>query len=196
MSWNSLRILDLLDGNVTPVLHRLSAISSCDWSLDQATLPRASSPLRSTVECTSQSVRAQARAGRARDLPRPDRNSTVQFGWPTIVDFIRHVECVRHHAPLRCQSIVSGRGFAFTVRKPLTAENCRFERSDLNTAGKILQFRHNLCRNFVLYMFGKFNKGDNKHHETKTDIYQHSGSSIRVPIDGDIRSASSELRLY
>jgi len=23
--------------------------------------------------------------------------------------------------------------------------------------GKILRFRHNLCRNFVLYTFGKFN---------------------------------------
>jgi len=27
----------------------------------------------------------------------------------------------------------------------------------------------------------------------KTNIYQHSGSSIRVPIDEDVRSASSEL---
>src|SRR5437764_13870461 len=43
---------------------------------------------------------------------------------------------------------------------------------------------------------GKFNQGGNKHHETKTNTYQHSGSSIRVPIDGDVRSASSELRLY
>jgi hypothetical protein len=39
-------------------------------------------------------------------------------------------------------------------------------------------------------------KGGNKHHETKTDIYRHSGSSVRVPIDGDVRSASGELRLY
>ena len=38
-------------------LHRLSATSSCDWSLDQATLPRVSSPLRFTVELTSQRVR-------------------------------------------------------------------------------------------------------------------------------------------
>jgi hypothetical protein len=43
---------------------------------------------------------------------------------------------------------------------------------------------------------GKFNEGGNKHHETKTDIQHHSGSSIRVPIGGDIRSASSELGLY
>jgi len=33
-------------------------------------------------------------------------------------------------------------------------------------------------------------------HETKTNIYQHSGSSIRVPVDGSVRSASSEVRLY
>ena len=36
----------------------------------------------------------------------------------------------------------------------------------------------------------------NKHHETKTNIHQHSGSSLRVPIDGGVRSASSELGLY
>src|SRR6266568_5156125 len=34
------------------------------------------------------------------------------------------------------------------------------------------------------------------HHETKTDIYQHSGSSVRVPIDRDVRSASTGLSLY
>jgi hypothetical protein len=34
------------------------------------------------------------------------------------------------------------------------------------------------------------------HHETKTDIYQHSGSSVRVPIDGVVRSASTGLSLY
>jgi hypothetical protein len=45
-------------------------------------------------------------------------------------------------------------------------------------------------------MFGKFNQGDNKHYETKTDIYQHCGSSIPVPIDGDVRSASTKLGLY
>ena len=39
-------------------------------------------------------------------------------------------------------------------------------------------------------------KEGNKDHETKTDIYQHSGSSVRVPIDGNVRSASSELGLY
>jgi hypothetical protein len=32
--------------------------------------------------------------------------------------------------------------------------------------------------------------------KTKTDIYQHSGSSVRVPIDGDVRSSSTELSLY
>src|SRR5262249_42615950 len=35
-----------------------------------------------------------------------------------------------------------------------------------------------------------------KRHETKTHTYQHSGSSVRVPIDGDVRSASTELGLY
>ena len=34
-----------------------------------------------------------------------------------------------------------------------------------------------------------------KHHETKKYNYQHSGSSVRVPIDG-VRSASTELGLY
>jgi hypothetical protein len=46
------------------------------------------------------------------------------------------------------------------------------------------------------FMNGQSIKEANKHHETKTNIYQHSGSSVRVPIDGDIRSASTELRLY
>ena len=40
-------------------LHRLSATSSCGWSLDQATTPRVSSPLRFTVEFTSQRVRSR-----------------------------------------------------------------------------------------------------------------------------------------
>jgi hypothetical protein len=31
---------------------------------------------------------------------------------------------------------------------------------------------------------------------SKTDIYQYSGSSVLVPIEGDVRSASTELRLY
>jgi hypothetical protein len=35
-----------------------------------------------------------------------------------------------------------------------------------------------------------------KRHETKTHTYQHSGSSVRVPLDGDVRSASTELGLY
>ena len=109
-SWSGVRILDLRDGNVTPSLHRLFAISSCAWSLDQATLLRVSSRHRSTVESKSQRVRA-ARAGRACGLPRFNRNCTVQFGWPTIADFIwRNMECVRQHAPHRCQSVLSAAG--------------------------------------------------------------------------------------
>ena len=54
---------------------------------------------------------ANARAGRARGLPRFNRNSTVQFGWPTIADFIRrNMECVRQHAPHRRQSVISDAG--------------------------------------------------------------------------------------
>jgi hypothetical protein len=46
------------------------------------------------------------------------------------------------------------------------------------------------------FINGQSIKGGNKHHETKTNIKQHSGSSIRVPIDGNVRSATSELGLY
>jgi hypothetical protein len=43
---------------------------------------------------------------------------------------------------------------------------------------------------------GKFNQGGNKHHETKTNSYHHSGSSIRVPMDWGVRSAGIELGFY
>jgi hypothetical protein len=47
----------------------------------------------------------------------------------------------------------------------------------------------------------RFRKGNStkeaiKHHEIKTNNYQYSDSSIRVPIDGDICSASSTLGFY
>jgi hypothetical protein len=42
----------------------------------------------------------------------------------------------------------------------------------------------------------KNNQEGNRHYETKTNIYQHSGSSFRVPFNGDVRSAGSERRLY
>src|SRR4029077_16495354 len=53
----------------------------------------------------------------------------------------------------------------------------------------------------VLFRHPRFEKQTiqlrrHKQHETKTNIYQHSGSSVRVPIDGDVRSASSALGLY
>ena len=92
--------------------------------------------------------------------------------------------------------IVSGRVRRTESPLPISQTWSVFIRVIRKIRHKISRFRHNLCPNFVLYMFGKFNQGENKHYEIKTDYYQHSSGSVRVPIDGNIRSASSELRLY
>ena len=44
--------------------------------------------------------------------------------------------------------------------------------------------------------FRNGNSTKEQYHKTKTNSYQHSGSSIRVPIDGDVRSASTEVGFY
>jgi hypothetical protein len=109
-SWNSVRTLDLRDGKVTavrPPTFRDQFMRLVVGPGNYATRLVATS-LYGRVHVARC---AQARAGRARGLPRLNGNSTVQFGWPTIADFIRrNVECVRQPAPHRRQSVVSAAG--------------------------------------------------------------------------------------
>ena len=111
MIWNSVRILDLRDGKVTPIpppTFRDQFMRTGRWTGRLCHASRRHFALRSS---SRRKGCAQARAGRARGLPRLNGNSTVQFGWPTIADFIRrNVQCVRQPAPHRRQSVVSAAG--------------------------------------------------------------------------------------
>ena len=110
-SWNSVRTLNLRDGKVTPIpppTFRDQFMRLVVGPGDYATRLVATS-LYGRVHVAKGAQKG--RAGRARGLPRLNRNSTVQFGWPTIADFIRrNVQCVRQHAPHRRQSVVSAAG--------------------------------------------------------------------------------------
>jgi hypothetical protein len=73
-----------------------------------------------------------------------------------------------------------------------------FERIDVVKAGP---HRKQITRklglsNFAVWVFFMPHSRFIKRHETKTYIHQHFGSSVRVPIDRDVRSASTELGLY
>ena len=107
-SWNSVRILNIRDGKVTPdpsTDFPRSVHATGRWTRRLCHASRGHIALRS-----SGSRKGCPNAGpcRARGLPRFHWGSTVQFRWPTIADFIRrNVECVRQHAPHRRQSVVS-----------------------------------------------------------------------------------------
>ena len=124
-SWNSVRILNIRDGKVTPIPPPTFRDQSQSMRVvvgpgDFATRLVATS-LYGRVNVAKSC--AQARAGRARGLPRFNRNCTIQFGWPTNADFIRRtVECVRQHAPHRRQSIISAAG---TRTRKLRRQNLR-----------------------------------------------------------------------
>ena len=110
-SWNSVRTLNLRDGKVTPIpppTFRDQFMRLIVGPGDYATRLVATS-LYGRVHVAKGAQ--QGKAGRARGLPRLNRISTVQFGWPTIADFIRrNVQCVRQRAPRRRQSVVSAAG--------------------------------------------------------------------------------------
>src|SRR5215510_9586609 len=50
--------------------------------------------------------------------------------------------------------------------------------------GKILRFRHNLCRNFVLYTFGKFNQGETNIMKPKRIFISILAVLIQFPLMG------------
>ena len=107
-SWSGIRTLDLRNGNVTPVPPPTFRDQFMRIVVGPGDFARrlVAKSLYGRVEVAKGD--ANAGAGRACGLPRVNRSCTVQLGWSTNADFIRrNMECVRQHAPHRCQSVVS-----------------------------------------------------------------------------------------